>query len=155
MVEKLTQAGFNDYEISNFSKLSLESKHNSNYWKGNNYLGLGPSAHSYINSIRSWNVSDIKKYIELANSNGCFNEQEKLTPKDIFNEAIMLGLRTKKGVDLIRLKNDSNNEIMTHFNTELIKNIKDGKVFEQDGFLIVTKEKKFLTDKIISNFFIV
>ncbi|TLX77117.1 radical SAM family heme chaperone HemW [Labilibacter sediminis] len=155
LVKRLTEAGFIDYEISNFSKPSLESQHNSNYWKGNNYLGLGPSAHSFINQVRSWNVSDLNEYISLVNNAKNFSEQEELSFKDIYNETIMLGLRTRKGVDLKQLKHDGNPEILSHFSKELKINMAAGNVYEQEGFIRISDDKKFLTDKIISNFFIV
>lgn len=154
LVEKLSEAGFIDYEISNFSKFNLESRHNSNYWSGRNYLGFGPSAHSYVDETRSWNISNLHDYIFMVNSNGKYYEQEELTQKDIFNESIMLGLRTKKGVDINLIRRVFDQKIVNIFNQELIKNISLENVHEQDGYLMVKREKKFLSDKIISNFFI-
>jgi putative oxygen-independent coproporphyrinogen III oxidase len=92
--------GFEHYEISNFAKDNLYSIHNSNYWKGENYLGLGPSAHSYDGISRRWNVSDIKKYCNSLQSGEVYWETENLNKTNLANEYIMTRLRTKWGIDL-------------------------------------------------------
>ena len=103
LVETLEKYGFVQYEISNFSKPNFESKHNSNYWKGVHYLGIGPSAHSYNGHSRSWNIRNNHQYMSLIESNGIWNETEKLSEKDVFNELILTGLRTIYGVNLAQL----------------------------------------------------
>lgn len=102
--EFLTNEGYEHYEISNYSKPGLHSKHNSSYWCGIPYLGLGAGAHSYNNGIRSWNVQNIKKYITLL-SGGTLpvDGSEMLTDEQIFLETVMLSLRTEKGLDLTKL----------------------------------------------------
>ncbi|WP_066630292.1 radical SAM family heme chaperone HemW [Labilibacter marinus] len=154
LITKLTSAKFNDYEISNFCKEGFESKHNSNYWTGNSYVGLGPSAHSYTNNRRRWNVSDLKKYITNISQDKVFYETETLTEKDLYNELIMLGLRTSKGVYLNSMNNFSA-IFMDEFKQIKQKNIKAKKLIEEQGYLKVRRESKFLTDQIISDFFIV
>lgn len=103
LVETLEKYGFVQYEISNFSKPNFESKHNSNYWKGVHYLGIGPSAHSYNGYSRSWNIRNNHQYMSLIESNGIWNETEELSEKDVFNELILTGLRTIYGVNLTQL----------------------------------------------------
>ena len=109
LCERLKQAGFVHYEVSNFALPRYEAKHNSNYWNHTPYVGVGAGAHSYIGNIRSWNPDDLDVYIngimacdlcddkqkELLTS---LRENEKLTKRDIYNEQIMLGLRTNRGI---------------------------------------------------------
>ena len=94
----LESHGFFHYEISNFSKDGFKSKHNSNYWNRTAYLGTGPSAHSFIDKTRRWNISNNTKYLQGIHSGETYSTIEYLTDKDQFNEMLMLGLRTSKGV---------------------------------------------------------
>ena len=106
--EILTKGRYEQYEISNYSKPGFISKHNSNYWKSIDYLGLGPSAHSFNGISRSWNIANNKKYIDAIQSNSdSFNESENLTAEDQLNEYIMTRLRTIWGVDPKELKTKS------------------------------------------------
>ena len=101
----LFNSGYDHYEISNYAKPGYNSKHNSNYWNRLAYLGIGPSAHSFLQNSRYWNVSNNSKYIHAIALNECHYENEILSNVDVFNELIMLGLRQKQGVsknDLIR-----------------------------------------------------
>lgn len=98
--EKLAAAGLEHYEISNFAKNGFVSRHNSAYWDGTPYLGLGSGAHSFDGEKRRWNVASVQKYINSALKKSVEFEEEILTNADIFNEKIMLGLRTAQGVDL-------------------------------------------------------
>ena len=99
LCEQLKQAGFLHYEVSNFALPGYESKHNSSYWNGTPYIGVGAGAHSYINNVRSWNPDDLNAYIRNINNGSLVRESETLTDKDLYNEQIMLGLRTNKGID--------------------------------------------------------
>ena len=93
---KLKKAGYVQYEISNYAKPGYESKHNSSYWDGTPYMGLGPGAHSYDGKkLRCWNEHDITSYLMGERK----EDHEQLTDKDLYNEKIMLGLRTAKGVN--------------------------------------------------------
>ena len=94
MINKLGANGFVQYEISNFGKPGFYSKHNSNYWLGATYLGLGPSAHSYNGDSRQWNVSSNKAYISCLSKGQVYYEKETLTHKERFNEYVLTRLRT-------------------------------------------------------------
>ncbi len=96
----LEKAGYTHYEISNFSKPGFESKHNSSYWNGVSYLGLGPSAHSYDGITRWWNIANLDTYLENVISEDRISEKEKLNPKQKEIEFFLLSLRQKKGMDL-------------------------------------------------------
>lgn len=94
--KRLSEGGYEQYEISNFSKEGFKAKHNSSYWERKSYLGLGTAAHSFIANKRSWNVSDIDTYIK----GEAIIEFEELTTEDIISEIIMVGLRTVDGFNL-------------------------------------------------------
>lgn len=94
LCERLKDAGFVHYEVSNFALPGYEAKHNSSYWDGTPYVGVGAGAHSYVGNVRSWNVSDVDAYIQGTAK----RESEVLSDKDLYNERIMLGLRTCRGI---------------------------------------------------------
>ena len=98
LCERLNGAGFVHYEVSNFALPGYEAKHNSSYWDGTPYIGVGAGAHSYIGRMRSWNPSDLDAYIRGISDGTLVRESETLTDKDLYNERIMLGLRTNNGI---------------------------------------------------------
>lgn len=104
LVDFLKNAGYEQYEISNFAKKQKYAVHNSNYWKNEPYLGVGPSAHSYNQKVRTWNVANNRKYLTLISTNEVHYEVEKLSSKIIFNERVLTGLRTIWGVSLNELE---------------------------------------------------
>lgn len=98
LCHRLQEAGFTHYEVSNFSLPGYESKHNISYWDGTPYLGLGAGAHSYDGQSRQWNVANLSKYLrDIMNGKVPF-KREKLTETEKYNEQVMLGLRTNKGI---------------------------------------------------------
>ncbi len=100
MVSMLAQKGFVQYEVSNFALSGYHSRHNSSYWCGTHYLGIGPAAHSYDGKTRSWNIASLQGYIKAIQHNEEHSECEILSHKDIYNELIMLSLRTTQGINL-------------------------------------------------------
>jgi oxygen-independent coproporphyrinogen-3 oxidase len=138
LISALKNAGFEHYEISNFAKSGFISKHNSNYWKGVHYLGIGPSAHSFDGNSRSWNIANNQKYIRLINANEIAFEKEILTPKDQFNELLLIGLRTSWGVDMNQLQ-----EQLT-FSEEFRSNLAD---FQSKDWLKIVDSQIILTEK--------
>ena len=102
LMEWLRSAGYEHYEISNFARPGNRSRHNSSYWQGKPYLGIGPSAHSYNGSERRWNPANNQQYIDALNQNRLPFEMETLTPVQQLNETIMISLRTMEGLDLSR-----------------------------------------------------
>lgn len=93
-------AGYDHYELSNFTKPGKQAVHNTSYWRGESYLGIGPGAHSFDGSIRRWNVSSNPGYIRKMSLGEAFFEQETLSKQDRYNEYIMTGLRTARGISL-------------------------------------------------------
>ena len=106
LMETLENNGFEHYEISNFAKPNQYAKHNTNYWKGISYLGIGPSAHSFNGESRQWNVANNAKYLADLNLNKIPFEKEFLSKNDKFNEYLMTSLRTMWGLDLDKISAD-------------------------------------------------
>lgn len=102
--QQLEEAGYEQYEVSNFAKPGYRSKHNSSYWSGVHYLGIGPSAHSYNGTSRQWNIAHNVQYLESIKQGKLPLETEVLTPAQQYNEIVMTGLRTAEGIDLERIK---------------------------------------------------
>lgn len=106
LCRSLEEHGYEHYEISNFSLPGMAAKHNSSYWNGTPYLGIGPSAHSFNGTTRQWNVADTKKYLKALGEGWLDCEVENLTPDEAFNDRILTSLRTARGLDLVKLKAD-------------------------------------------------
>ncbi|MFP7657566.1 radical SAM family heme chaperone HemW [Chryseobacterium proteolyticum] len=152
----LKDNGFDHYEVSNFAKPGFYSRHNSSYWKYKEYLGLGPSAHSYNGAdVRSWNVANNQLYVKKLNSNSLAKETEILSQEDQFNEMIMIGLRTIWGVDLDKLKNKFSPEIVEKFDQEIKEKIADGILVIENNHLKIPEKHWFMADGIASDLFLI
>lgn len=154
LVDETEKQGFVHYEISNFGKPNYFSKHNTSYWKGKKYIGIGPSAHSFNETQRSWNVSSNAKYIKSISENKLPNELEKLSKEDVFNEYIMTGLRTIWGVSLEKIKNDFGETYIEYLENQTKKHIDKELLYIENQILKTTKKGKFLADGIASDLFI-
>lgn len=152
LIKQIHAHNFIHYEISNFSKEGFYSKHNSTYWLGGKYLGLGPSAHSYNGKSRQWNVSQISKYISLSESNQIF-EKEILSVPQQFNEYIMTSLRTIWGCDLEKVKTDFDFSYYNHLSQSASKYIKEQKIKLSDNVLYLTPLGKLYADGIAADLF--
>ena len=150
LIDKTQTAGFVQYEISNFGKPGYFSIHNTNYWKQVNYLGLGPSAHSFNGYSRQWNIRDFKKYIKAVNSGTVFFEKEELDKKTRFNEYIMTSLRTMWGIDLDYVENIFDKEGYDYIVNIAGKLIDYGMLKQENKTLILTNQGKMISDNIIS-----
>jgi len=154
LMEQLIEAGFDHYEISNFAKPGLFSKHNSNYWEGVPYLGIGPSAHSFNGESRQWNISNNSKYIDQIELKKIPAEIEVLSIENRINEYIMTSLRTSKGMDL--------QKITDRFGSDYSNEIKDGLepfidkswIIFKDQIITLTTDGKLFADHIASELFI-
>ena len=100
LMQWMKKAGYEHYEISNFAKPGYRSRHNSSYWQGKKYIGIGPSAHSYDGKSRRWNIANNALYIQSIKNNIIPFEEEKLTNVEKLNEYIMTSLRTIEGLEL-------------------------------------------------------
>jgi len=150
---RLQESGFEHYEISNFARNNRYSIHNTNYWKGVKYLGIGPSAHSFDGKNRQWNIANNAKYIQSLTNGVIPAEQEILSSKDRINEYIMTSLRTMWGLDLNKIEAE-----FAKYQPVIIKNL--SKFFEKnwvtqkDNHVILTVSGKLYADYIASELFI-
>lgn len=143
--------GFEHYEVSNFAQPGYRSKHNSSYWNGLSYIGFGPGSHSYYMGKRSWNKPDLVTY-NSGNWSG-ISEEELLKKEDLFNEAIMLGLRTSDGINLEELQT-IHPPLYDGFSKGLVKWVKKGDLFMEKNRLICKEKSWFIVDSIIKDLFI-
>jgi oxygen-independent coproporphyrinogen-3 oxidase len=152
LIEKAEKEGFIHYEISNFGKPGYFSIHNSNYWKQVNYIGLGPSAHSFNGYSRQWNLSDLKGYVKAINSGKTFYEREELDTKAKFNEYIMTSLRTMWGIDLEYVEKAFEKEGYDYVINLSGKFIDYGLMKKEKKSLVLSNQGKMISDNIISEF---
>lgn len=155
LVDALEKNGFSQYEISNFSKTEYHSKHNSAYWKRKAYLGIGAAAHSFLETYRSYNPSCIESYKENILSPIFIPEIENLSEADMFNETIMTGLRTIKGVNLQELKSSFPQKFTDYINLILQESLNPEWYQISNNSLKLTKKGMFISDFIISELFFV
>lgn len=148
------QARYEHYEISNFAKPGFRSKHNSSYWQGKHYLGLGPSAHSFNGYSRQWNVSNNALYIQSISKDTVPSEEELLTKEQQLNEYIMTSLRTIEGLSIRRVLEefgtDKSELILKTAQSHLNQNLLDLK----DNHLTTTLKGKLLADGIAADLFV-
>ncbi len=152
LINILLEKGFEQYEISNFAKNKMISKHNSSYWNSSLYLGFGPSAHSFNGKQRFYNTSNIKKYIDLGLRNIFSLEHENLSANDIINERLMLSLRTTNGLNLEDFKNEFGEKEFSRLNASISKLNKDWFLISQNYLKLNTKGM-FVSDNILTKLF--
>ena len=146
LINKLSKASFEHYEISSFAKKSYVSKHNSNYWKQVPYLGVGPSAHSYNGNSRQWNVANVRKYNKALESNLLFFEKETLSQTDKFNDYIITSLRTTWGADSNYIKEHFSEKYYSFFKEKIEKFLKNKELIKSKNFIKISRDSIFLTD---------
>ena len=151
LIDKLTTAGYEHYEISNFAKPGYRSLHNSSYWQDIPYIGLGAAAHSYDGKRRSWNVSDIKQYIEAIEQGERPCEYEDIDDDTHYNDRITTALRTSDGLELSTLSDRHRRFCMK----EAQKFIDDGLLRIVDNHLALTRKGLFVSDYIMSSLMMV
>lgn len=149
LMDWMEKAGYEHYEISNFAKAGYRSRHNSSYWQGKKYLGLGPSAHSFDGISREWNVANNLQYIRSIMEGNIPSEKEILTEVQRQNEYVMTSLRTSEGLDITRIDEGSRAELRNG----LEKYIQRGLVLENENHFQLTKEGKLLADGIAADLF--
>ena len=147
----LEQAGYYRYELSNYARPGFESKHNKKYWEGVDYLGLGVSAHSFIEGYRYYNTKRLDTYIDnMQNNKPAVYKKEYVSNAEARTERIMLSLRTKNGLDLIKFKEDFNEDLLVT-RREQINKLLDMKMLELiDNCLRVTEKYFYVSNSIIT-----
>ena len=152
--EKLKSKNYQHYEISNFALQGKQSFHNSNYWNQSSYIGLGPGAHSFRNSTRRWNISNNRLYIQNIKAGVPYFEQEVLSPYDLVNEKIMLGLRTLNGLDKNYIFSIVPQSIKDEIESKLNTFLKDGILISTNNIISMNPEKWLLSEYVSRELFI-
>ena len=149
-VERLRDAGYEHYEISNFALPGFHSRHNSSYWDETPYLGLGAAAHSYDGKIRRSNPCDLHQYIAHIQAGEPACEREEMTRYECYDERVMLGLRTAAGVDAERLREDFGQDVYSHFIREIQRHLDAGNVrLVGNSQYVLTANGILLSDSVI------
>ena len=153
LMEWMEAAGFDHYEISNFAKPGFQSKHNTAYWQGKHYSGIGPSAHSFNGESRQWNVANNALYIQGITQNAPIFEIEWLTPIQQLNEYIMTALRTREGINTEWIAE----QFGSHHKDALIKNaskyVPTHQIKMEGSYVQLTREGKLFADGIAADLF--
>lgn len=144
LMKQLANAGYAHYEISNFAKPGNYAVHNSNYWLGKHYLGIGPSAHSYNGQSRQWNVANNSQYRKSLAANELAFEIEFLNADQRYNELVMTRLRTIWGVHLL----DLDATYQEYFTQQMASFVDAGQVIRQDGHYVLSQAGRLLADRI-------
>ena len=156
LCRRAKDAGFLHYEISNYCKPGMHSRHNSSYWFGIPYLGLGPSAHSYDGRSRQWNVSNLERYIlsEAHPARDAISVTvESLSPEQIYDEYVMLRLRTLWGIDLKYLRRKMGDRFADHCERQAQPLIAQGRLSQTREFLYLTDDQMLFADGIAEALF--
>ena len=151
LIDTLSAAGYEHYEISNFCRPGYYSRHNTSYWKGIPYLGCGPSAHSFNGTTREWNISSIDRYIKGIEEGQRVFETEYLGPITRYNEFIITTMRTVWGTPIEKLKQLFGIEMWEYCRKMATPYLKNGKLEEYEGALRLTREGIFISDSIMSD----
>ena len=152
LLNVLEHNGYQQYEISNFAKPGFESQHNGNYWKGEWYLGVGPSAHSFNGTSRSWNIANNRRYLKAIEGKMDYSEKEELSTENQFNERVLIGLRTAVGVDLNELEAISVPPRL--FFSKIEGFVSAGWMTHEDSVITLTREGRLRADYIASELFV-
>lgn len=153
--QALPHSGFTQYEVSNFAKPGFESKHNSSYWNHTPYLGLGPSAHSFNGRSRQWNSANITQYCKDIQNGDTWAGSEDLEKTDLYNEHILLGLRTREGLSLRDIEDKYGKERVDELLEYFDNRIPESQYEKTAGTLRLTAEGLWFADGIAEDAFIV
>ena len=153
LIQRMEAAGYEQYEISNFARPGMHSKHNSSYWQGKSYYGFGPSAHSFNGNKRRWNIAHNALYIQSIQNGKIPFEEETLTPSQQLNEYIMTSLRTKEGIDLDQLEKTFGRVNRQAILEKTARYISTNKMIKEDQKLKLSAEGKLFADGIAADLF--
>lgn len=154
MLDEMEKNQFEQYEVSNFCKSGYESRHNSAYWKGDLYLGIGPSAHSFDGESRQWNVKNNSLYIQSLKENKLPFEREILTQEMKLNEYLMTRLRTKWGLDLDFIYTCFSFDFEKKYAQEIERLMQSNEMVREKNILKLTRNGLLKADVIASDFFV-
>ncbi|MBQ8501664.1 MAG: radical SAM family heme chaperone HemW [Bacteroides sp.] len=151
LTETLQQAGYEQYEISNFCRPGRHSRHNSAYWQGIPYLGCGPSAHSFDGMSREWNTASLDAYLQAIENGSRNYEIEYLTPSIRYNEYIMTALRTRRGLSINHLKQQFGDRFIRYFLQMAAPYIENQHLEKEGDTIRLSHQGIFVSDGIISD----
>jgi oxygen-independent coproporphyrinogen III oxidase len=149
MVECLEKKGFNQYEISNFALPGFESKHNSSYWDQSEYLGVGPSAHSFNSNSRYWNIGNLELYLKAVKTGQETGQMEVLTPKDKYNDFVITSLRTRKGISPDSIRKLFGEPFVRYFEQNAEKYLLSDHLRYEGQNICLTQKGMFVSDMIM------
>ena len=162
LCQRAAENGYLHYEISNFCRREMHSKHNASYWFGTPYIGFGPSAHSFDGVSRQWNVSSVEKYIDARHETARLRDQkvpcpasekETLSPEQLYDEYVMLRLRTHWGIDLKWLKREMGERFSTYCEQHAQPLIAQGRLSQTREFLYLTDAQMLFADGVAEELF--
>lgn len=151
LIRQLSAAGYEHYEISNFCLPGRHSRHNSSYWRGVNYLGCGPSAHSFNGTSREWNVSSIDTYIKGIENGKRDFEIEFLDTPTRYNDLIITSIRTMWGLSLIQLEREFGTDFLDYALRNAQKYLRTNELIIEKDHLRLTPKGIFISDGIMSD----
>ncbi|MCL2097616.1 MAG: radical SAM family heme chaperone HemW [Bacteroidales bacterium] len=149
----LTQSGYEHYEVSNFARAGKQAIHNSLYWQQQPYIGIGPSAHSFNGYSRQWNVANSKQYLAALQEGRLSFEYEALTPAMRYNEYLLVGLRTAKGVNLSYIRQHFGEAVADYFSKQIQHNLMRGTIIRENDNYRIPAKHFFVSDSIIEHLF--
>lgn len=151
LVDRMEAASYEHYEISNFARRGLRSRHNSGYWQGTPYIGIGAAAHSFDTMSRQWNVADINAYMTAIEHDEVPAERETLDIITRYNDTVMLSLRTREGINIAKLERDFGSDLTRFCMKTADKYLSDRLLVHTDGHLRLTRNGLFISDMIMSD----
>lgn len=151
LIHKLSEAGYLHYEISNFARPGYLSRHNSSYWTGKRYIGIGPSAHSYNGESRQWNISSLPRYLQGIETGTPDTEREELDIHTKYNDFIITGLRTMWGIRIADIREQFGEEKQAYLERQVATYLRQGLLIRQDDTLALSEKGIFISDGIMSD----
>lgn len=151
LMDKLSAAGYEHYEISNFAKPGFRARHNSSYWHAVPYLGIGAAAHSYNGTSRQWNVADVRRYIDGIENGRPETDGEKLDTRTRYNDMVTTSLRTKNGIELEQVRNVFGEKYYDYLLSSAHISISAGHLTVHDGRMALTRSGLYVSDDVMSD----
>ncbi|GHT81128.1 coproporphyrinogen III oxidase [Bacteroidia bacterium] len=149
LLELSRRHGFEHYEISNFARPNCRAQHNTAYWQGTPYVGIGAAAHSYNGKARRANVANVLQYIQGVEQNSACFEHEILSPSQQYNELIFTGLRTRWGVDLSQIEHTAGGQFVDFFVKQSTPLLQQQQLIQTNAHFTIPQHLWFIADSII------
>ena len=152
IIDRLTAAGYEHYEISNFALPGHHSRHNSSYWDGTPYIGIGAAAHSYDVDTRWWNVSDVRQYISrMKAGESAVEEREVLSKATRYDDTVMTALRTRRGLRIDHVEQQFGHEMKDYLMANALPHLQASRLTMENGWLRLTRQGLFVSDSVMAD----